>query len=35
LRAYDGALIVVSHDETFLRSIGITRRLDLSAGHPG
>ncbi len=35
LRAYDGALIVVSHDETFLRSIGITRRLDLSAYHPG
>ncbi|AUW41409.1 ABC-F family ATP-binding cassette domain-containing protein [Rhizobium leguminosarum] len=32
LRAYDGALIVVSHDETFLRSIGITRRLELAAG---
>ncbi|MGR9371597.1 ABC-F family ATP-binding cassette domain-containing protein [Rhizobium leguminosarum] len=34
LRAYDGALIVVSHDETFLRSIGITRRLELPAGDP-
>ncbi|OWO93503.1 ABC transporter [Rhizobium esperanzae] len=29
LRAYDGALIVVSHDEMFLESIGITRRLEL------
>lgn len=29
LRAYDGALLVVSHDETFLESIGVTRRLDL------
>lgn len=29
LRAYDGALLVVSHDETFLEAIGITRRLDL------
>ncbi|PDS44781.1 ABC transporter [Rhizobium anhuiense] len=35
LRAYDGALLVVSHDETFLRSIGITRRLELPAGDPG
>lgn len=32
LRAYDGALLVVSHDEAFLQAIGITRRLDL-AGH--
>ena len=31
LRAYDGALLLVSHDETFLRSIGITRRLELTA----
>jgi ATPase subunit of ABC transporter with duplicated ATPase domains len=31
LRAYDGALLVVSHDETFLAAIGITRRLELSA----
>ncbi|MDO3432590.1 ABC-F family ATP-binding cassette domain-containing protein [Rhizobium sp. CBN3] len=29
LSAYDGALIVVSHDETFLQNIGITRRLEL------
>lgn len=31
LRAYDGALLVVSHDEAFLEAIGITRRLDLAA----
>jgi len=30
LRAYDGALLVVSHDEPFLAAIGITRRLELS-----
>ncbi len=30
LAAYDGALLVVSHDETFLANIGIVRRLDLS-----
>lgn len=35
LRAYDGALLVVSHDETFLQSIGITRRLELAGGRPG
>lgn len=29
LRAYDGALLVVSHDEAFLENIGITRRLEL------
>jgi ATPase subunit of ABC transporter with duplicated ATPase domains len=29
LRAYDGALLVVSHDETFLQAIGVTRRLEL------
>jgi len=29
LRAYDGALLVVSHDEVFLGEIGITRRLEL------
>ncbi|MEA1650663.1 ABC-F family ATP-binding cassette domain-containing protein [Nitrospirillum sp. BR 11164] len=29
LRAYDGALLVVSHDSTFLEAIGITRRLAL------
>ena len=29
LRAYDGALLVVSHDEAFLETIGISRRLEL------
>ncbi|EAQ81503.1 probable ATP-binding protein [Blastopirellula marina DSM 3645] len=29
LRAFDGALLVVSHDETFLKAIGITRRIEL------
>ena len=29
LRAYDGALLVVSHDETFLEAIGVTRRFSL------
>ncbi|WP_010581724.1 ABC-F family ATP-binding cassette domain-containing protein [Schlesneria paludicola] len=29
LQAYDGALLVVSHDEPFLNAIGITRRLEL------
>jgi ATPase subunit of ABC transporter with duplicated ATPase domains len=29
IRAYDGALVVVSHDELFLKEIGITRRLEL------
>jgi ATPase subunit of ABC transporter with duplicated ATPase domains len=32
LRAYDGALLVVSHDEAFLAAIDMTRRLALSAG---
>ncbi|MBP2446839.1 ABC-F family ATP-binding cassette domain-containing protein [Rhizobium leguminosarum] len=32
LRAYDGALLVVSHDETFLENIGIERRLELAGG---
>ena len=32
LRLYDGALLVVSHDEAFLQAIGVTRRLDLGAG---
>ncbi|MBX5133877.1 ABC-F family ATP-binding cassette domain-containing protein [Rhizobium lentis] len=35
LIAYDGALIVVSHDETFLENIGITRRLELPGGGVG
>ena len=30
LRDYDGALIVVSHDEVFLERIGLDRRLDLA-----
>jgi ATPase subunit of ABC transporter with duplicated ATPase domains len=30
LGAYDGALLVVSHDETFLKAIGISRRIALS-----
>jgi len=34
LHAYDGALLVVSHDEAFLDAIGITRRIALS-GEPG
>lgn len=32
LSAYDGALLVVSHDEAFLDAIGIGRRLQLPAG---
>jgi ATPase subunit of ABC transporter with duplicated ATPase domains len=31
LSAYDGALVVVSHDEAFLQAIGITRRVELGA----
>ena len=34
LRAYDGALLVVSHDEAFLKAIGITRRIDLCSPEP-
>jgi ATPase subunit of ABC transporter with duplicated ATPase domains len=29
LAAYDGALLVVSHDPAFLEAIGITRRIAL------
>jgi len=29
-RAYDGALLIVSHDETFLANVGVDRRLDLA-----
>ncbi len=29
LQAYDGALLVVSHDETFLEAIGVTRTVSL------
>jgi ATPase subunit of ABC transporter with duplicated ATPase domains len=31
LRAYDGALLVASHDEAFLQAIGISRRVELAA----
>jgi ATPase subunit of ABC transporter with duplicated ATPase domains len=31
LGAYDGALLVVSHDEPFLEAIGATRRLEMPA----
>jgi len=31
LRAYDGALLIVSHDEPFLKAIAVSRRLDLAA----
>lgn len=30
LMAYDGALLVVSHDESFLANVGVDRRLDLA-----
>lgn len=30
LRSYDGALVVASHDETFLAAIGIERTIDVS-----
>jgi ATPase subunit of ABC transporter with duplicated ATPase domains len=32
LLAYDGALLVVSHDEVFLENIGVARRLQLPLG---
>lgn len=35
LAAYDGALLVISHDEVFLDAIGITRRLELPARTKG
>lgn len=31
LCAYEGAMVVVSHDEAFLGAIGLTRRLELTA----
>jgi ATPase subunit of ABC transporter with duplicated ATPase domains len=34
LRAYDGALLIVSHDEAFLSNVGVTRRLELSRNPP-
>jgi ATPase subunit of ABC transporter with duplicated ATPase domains len=32
LRAYDGALLIVSHDEAFLGNVGFTRRIGLKRG---
>jgi ATPase subunit of ABC transporter with duplicated ATPase domains len=32
LAAYDGALLVVSHDEEFLETIGVRRRLRIAEG---
>ena len=29
LRAYDGALLVISHDRAFLEAIGVTRKIAL------
>lgn len=34
LRAYDGALLIVSHDEAFLDAIGISRRVDFGEARP-
>ncbi|WP_309628113.1 ABC-F family ATP-binding cassette domain-containing protein [Brevundimonas sp.] len=34
LKAYDGALLVVSHDEAFLDAIGLTRRSELRSPEP-
>lgn len=33
LSAYEGALIVVSHDEGFLERVGVTRRWEIRDGH--
>ncbi|GAA3219312.1 ABC-F family ATP-binding cassette domain-containing protein [Actinocorallia longicatena] len=33
LNAYEGAFIVISHDERFLDAIGLTRHLTLADGH--
>jgi ATPase subunit of ABC transporter with duplicated ATPase domains len=35
LRAWDGAFVVVSHDEVFLSAIGVERRLSLGGGSSG
>ncbi|WP_428149570.1 ABC-F family ATP-binding cassette domain-containing protein [Brevundimonas sp.] len=34
LRAYDGALLVVSHDEAFLAAVGIERRIEPGSSEP-
>ena len=31
LRAFDGAILVISHDRTFLENIGVTREVGLGA----
>jgi ATPase subunit of ABC transporter with duplicated ATPase domains len=33
LLAYDGALLIVSHDEAFLEAIAVSRRMDLARAH--
>jgi ATPase subunit of ABC transporter with duplicated ATPase domains len=33
LRTYQGALVVVSHDETFLKNLNLTERLSITEGH--
>lgn len=35
LEGYSGALVVASHDETFLADIGVDRRVCLGQGRPG
>ncbi len=35
LAAYDGALLLVSHDETFITNVGVSRRLNLLAPSSG
>lgn len=30
LRAFDGALLIVSHDEAFLDNVGVSRRIDIA-----
>jgi ATPase subunit of ABC transporter with duplicated ATPase domains len=32
LAAYDGTLVVVSHDQSFIEAVGLTRRLDVRDG---
>ena len=35
LRAYDGALLVVSHDKAFLANMNINRRLEMNRAVQG
>jgi ATPase subunit of ABC transporter with duplicated ATPase domains len=32
LAAYDGTLVVVSHDQRFIEAVGVTRRIELVDG---